>query len=154
MAAGDKGRAAHVSNNRSGHRLDKALGERVRKMRSQSGVTQQQMAEYLGVTFQQVQKYERGLNRIPASRLLDIAAVLKTTVDEICVGVADQRARERAYGEPSFLDVLLSEEGAELLALFSTITNARVRRRTVDLVRAVIEDEEASASNFPSKSSR
>ncbi len=108
-------------------------------------MSQDKLGEELGVTFQQVQKYERGVNRIGASRLHQISLVLGVPVGfffdgleaEAVAGVSDQGQT------PLVSDFINSSEGVALAASFSKITNARVRRRLLDLIRTLGEDDAA-----------
>jgi transcriptional regulator with XRE-family HTH domain len=109
------------------------------------GVSQERLADSLGLTFQQVQKYERGSNRVSASKLYEIAATLQAQVAYFFEGLADPAiaADEQAEtGTEQFVhDFLMTPEGLELAGLFPKITRARVRRRILDLVRSMAEEE-------------
>lgn len=82
-------------NGRAPNAIDRRIGERVRARRNEIGMSQQALADRLGVTFQQVQKYEGGVNRIAASRLLDIAAVLEMPVADFFEGLVSNKAKPR-----------------------------------------------------------
>lgn len=112
--------------------IDVQLGERVRARRLEIGMSQERLADLLGVTFQQVQKYEKGVNRIAASRLFDIAAALETPVCDFFEGLPGSFGKGGSGPRPAGSD--------ELLQLFSTISSSRVRRRIVDLVRTMAAD--------------
>jgi transcriptional regulator with XRE-family HTH domain len=104
-------------------------------------MSQEKLAELLGVTFQQVQKYEKGVNRIAASRLFDIAAALELPIARFFEGLTPVRGAGVAEEGVSFVhDALATPEGMQLVALFSSIENVKVRRRVVELVRAIAED--------------
>lgn len=109
------------------------------------GVSQERLAESLGLTFQQVQKYERGSNRVSASKLYEIAATLQTQITYFFEGLADPSAIQDGEVAPEaerfIQDFLLMPEGLELAGLFPKITRARVRRRVLDLVRSMAEEE-------------
>ena len=106
------------------------------------GMSQEKLGEHLGLTFQQVQKYEKGINRIGASRLFDLSRVLGVPVQFFYeeLPVARQRSAERASrerpAESYAVEFLGSREGLELNKAFARITDPRVRRSIVDLVRA------------------
>ncbi len=118
---------------RTASSLDQKLGARVRARRIEISMSQERLAELLGLTFQQVQKYEKGLNRIAASRLLDIATALDMPVYEFFDGLSGSRASASVTPTPP--------AGAdELLRLFSEIGSVKVRRRVVDLVRAMANE--------------
>jgi len=130
-----------MNDERAANAIDKKVGQRVRSRRLEIGMSQERLAEILGVTFQQVQKYEKGVNRIAVSRLFDIANALDMTpgrffegLTAAVPGVAENRTEYVA-------DALATPEGAQLMALFATIKSQKVRRRVVDLVRTLAEDE-------------
>jgi transcriptional regulator with XRE-family HTH domain len=124
---------------RSANLIDKRLGQRLRARRLEVGLSQERLAELLGLTFQQVQKYEKGVNRIAASRLYDIAGALDVPVSFFFDGLRGAGVAEDP-AEPNVFDTLSTPEGLQLLTLFSSIQNPRVRRRIVDLVRALTEE--------------
>jgi transcriptional regulator with XRE-family HTH domain len=132
---------------RSPNPIDIHVGRRVRQRRKAMGVTQERLAQDLGLTFQQVQKYERGANRVSASKLYEIAVALQTGTDYFFEGLADPASLKEGGGGASpdsekFVNAfLMSTEGLELAELFSRLKNARLRKRIVDLVRSMVEDE-------------
>jgi transcriptional regulator with XRE-family HTH domain len=126
--AGDRGEGPHP--------VDRHVGLRIRMRRKEIGVSQERLAESLGITFQQVQKYERGANRVSASKLWEIAAALKTTVAYFYEGLGDNEPAQ-ADAKQSFM---LSGEGLELMANFPRISEPGVRRKIVELVRAVADE--------------
>ena len=113
--------------------------------RKMLGVSQEHLADALGLTFQQVQKYERGANRVSASKLYEIAKTLQVPVPYFFDGLADPVADERDdVGEAAnrvITDFLNTPEGLELAAIFPKIGKGRVRRQILDLVRAMADDE-------------
>jgi transcriptional regulator with XRE-family HTH domain len=125
-----------VAQERSATSVDRRLGQRVRARRLEIGMSQERLADLLGVTFQQVQKYEKGVNRIAASRLVDIAAALDLPVPRFFEGLGAGKAKA---GESAMLDVMSTPEGTALLTIFASIKNRRVRLRVIDLVRALAE---------------
>ena len=110
-------------------------------------MSQEKLGEHLGLTFQQIQKYEKGINRIGASRLFDLANVLGVPVqffyEELPVSDGDYASgfAERP-AENYAVEFLGSREGLELNKAFARITDARVRRSIVELVRAFAGDIE------------
>ena len=127
---------------RSTNAIDQAVGRRVRVRRLELKMSQERLADLLGVTFQQIQKYEKGVNRIAASRLFAVAAVLEKPVGYFFEGLhSETRSASVAEERTPFMDEILSTpEGVQLIALFSTIKNAQVRRHVVALVRAVADE--------------
>ena len=113
-------------------------------------MSQENLGECLGLTFQQVQKYERGANRVSASKLYEIAKSLQTSIAYFFEGLVDP-STARAEGvaesgaEPFIHDFLMTPEGLELASLFPKIRRGRVRRRILDLVRSMAEEEESEA---------
>lgn len=101
-------------------------------------MSQERLAELLGVTFQQVQKYEKGANRIAAGRLYDIARALDMPVSKFFEGLTKTSSLEdeRTAAEPPFA----SADTVELVRLYSKIENRAVRRRILELVRAMSID--------------
>lgn len=135
-----------MADERVANALDTRLGQRVRARRIEIGMSQEKLANTLGVTFQQVQKYEKGVNRIAASRLFAIAGALDVPISRLFEGIAPARQRGVAEEGGDILhEVLSTPEGAEAMALFGVIKSQRVRRRVVALVRAVA-DEHAEAA--------
>jgi transcriptional regulator with XRE-family HTH domain len=113
-------------------------------------MSQEKLGEHLGLTFQQVQKYEKGVNRIGASRLFDLAHVLGVPVqffyDDAPAGSGDATV---AHGfaertESYVVEFLSGREGLELNKAFVRISDPRVRRSIVELVRALAGEETAS----------
>ncbi|OQW60404.1 MAG: hypothetical protein A4S17_00475 [Proteobacteria bacterium HN_bin10] len=125
---------------RSANSVDVRLGQRVRARRLDLGMSQERLAELLGVTFQQVQKYEKGVNRIAASRLYDICIALETTVARVFEDIgrgAMTGAHGRAETSSAVDGVLATSEGSQLITLFASIKSPKVRRRVVELVKAM-----------------
>jgi transcriptional regulator with XRE-family HTH domain len=122
--------------------IDLHVGARIRMRRKILGVSQERLAEDLGLTFQQIQKYERGANRVSASKLYEIAKSLQSSVGYFFEGLADTTGEGVAEGgEPFVHDFLMTPEGLELATLFPKITRAKVRRRILELVRSMAEDK-------------
>lgn len=124
--------------------VDKHVGGRVRMRRILVGMSQEKLGEAIGLTFQQVQKYEKGTNRISASRLSQIAQVLGVPVTFFFEGAPVERLEgetgmaEGPQADFSF-DLLSSPEGVQLAKAFMSIDDAKVRRRVVDLVSTLVE---------------
>lgn len=120
------------------HPVDRHVGLRIRMRRKEMGVSQERLAEALGITFQQVQKYERGANRVSASKLWEIAAALKTPVAYFYDGLGDRETA--ATQREAVQDFMMSAEGAELMAAFPRIAEPAIRRKIVELVRVVADE--------------
>ena len=131
-----------MNDERAANAVDRKLGQRVRSRRLEIGMSQERLAEMLGVTFQQVQKYEKGVNRIAASRLFDIASALDVPVGRFFENLSGARtASGVADGRRDYVDdALATPEGAQLMSLFAAIKSVKVRRRVVELVRALSDE--------------
>ena len=130
-----------MNDERAANAVDRKLGQRVRTRRLEIGMSQERLAELLGVTFQQVQKYEKGINRIAASRLFDISAALDMPVSRFFEGLTGRAAAGVAESSKDYIDdALATPEGAQLMALFASIKSVKVRRRVIELVKALTEE--------------
>jgi transcriptional regulator with XRE-family HTH domain len=125
--------------------VDRHVGTRVRMRRMMIGMSQEKLGEALGITFQQVQKYEKGTNRISASRLQHTARVLGVPIEYFYEGApqsGDAAASGFAEGaSPAYMAELTTTDGLNLLKAFASIKEPRIRRRIVDLVRALAEEK-------------
>ncbi|MEL6839785.1 MAG: helix-turn-helix transcriptional regulator [Pseudomonadota bacterium] len=119
------------------HPVDVHVGKRIRHRRWMSGTTQQQLAENVGIKFQQIQKYETGMNRVSASRLWDIAKVLNVPVSFFFEGLDAQPATDQSDGDMPG-DILTDKEALELLRSYYAIPENQ-RRRLFDLARVLSE---------------
>ena len=128
-----------MNDERAAKAIDKKVGQRVRSRRLEVGMSQERLAELLGVTFQQVQKYEKGVNRIAVSRLWDIAAALEMPVSRFFDGLT-ARGGVAEPRDGYVDDALATPEGTQLIALFASIKNAKLRRKVLDLVRTLAEE--------------
>src|SRR5271154_2623329 len=128
--------------------IDLHVGARIRLRRRMQGVSQEKLADALGLTFQQVQKYERGANRVSASKLYEIATALQAPVSYFFDGLADPSNEEGGNARPSDEQTvhtfLMTAEGLELAKLFPGLPRGRIRRRFLDLMRALagVDDTE------------
>lgn len=130
-----------MKDERAANAVDKKLGQRVRARRLEIGMSQERLAELLGITFQQVQKYEKGVNRIAASRLFDIAGALQQPVARFYEGIAAVRGAGVAEERKDYVDdALATPEGAQLMSVFASIRNQRLRRKVLELVRTLAEE--------------
>ena len=126
--------------------IDIHVGSRVRFRRMLLGMSQEKLAERLGLTFQQIQKYEKGINRIGASRLFDLAQVLSVPVQFFYEEVPANGAEVPQFApngfaegtaETSIVEFLKSRDGLELNKAFVRIQDVKARRAIVDLVRSL-----------------
>jgi transcriptional regulator with XRE-family HTH domain len=114
------------------HPVDLFVGNRLRQRRWMLGMTQQQLAEKVGIKFQQIQKYENGINRISASRLWDLALVLGVGIEFFYDGLDDAAARTHA-NDPSHPN---GREVADLMQLYVSLPEPK-RRRLFELARVL-----------------
>ena len=121
--------------------VDVHVGGRVRIRRRLIHMTQETLADLIDVTFQQVQKYERGSNRISASKLFAIADALEVPINYFFEGLDDTGETSVAEGsEHNIQSFLRTSEGLELAKLFPRIARGPLRRRILELVRAAAQD--------------
>ena len=124
--------------------IDRHVGGRVRMRRLIVRISEEKLGEALGITFQQVQKYEKGTNRIGASRLQQIAEVLRVPIEFFFEGVPHVTSQGVIASDvaPGYMaDFLSTSEGVQLTRAFVRITDPNVRRRLISLVKAMAEDE-------------
>ena len=127
------------------HPVDLYVGARLRIRRKVLGLSQTQLAEALGITFQQVQKYERGANRISASKLYEAARLLQSPVSYFFEGLDETAFADHDDGiAQRMTQFVATPEGLELATLFPRLNDRRLRRRVVDLVKAMVDDEPAA----------
>src|ERR1700740_1618218 len=127
--------------------IDIHVGSRVRLRRNMLGLSQEKLGEAIGLTFQQVQKYERGANRVGASRLYDLSRVLDVPVsfffDDISTEVAAAAAGEQVPGGAAAIaaryepDPMMRRETLELVRAYYRIPAGQIRRRLFDLTKAI-----------------
>jgi len=129
---------------RAASSVDVHVGTRIRLRRKTLKMSQEQLGEQLGITFQQVQKYERGTNRVGASRLWSISKVLDVPVQFFYNGLPD--AAEGEGGEnptpPAIYEFINSSDGVALAHSVSQIKNKAVRRQILELARSLAEQEQ------------
>ena len=119
------------------HPVDVHVGKRIRHRRWMNGTTQQQLAEAVGIKFQQIQKYETGMNRVSASRLWDIAEALEVPVSWFFEGFEQgEGAQEASNALPA--DILTDKETLEFLRAYHSIPESQ-RRRIFDLARVLAD---------------
>jgi len=124
---------------------DKHVGARVRMRRMMLGMSQEKLGDALGLTFQQVQKYEKGANRIGASRLQQISQILQVPVSFFFEGAPNASGHSGSgmseAPSPAYVsDFLATSDGLSLTKAFMRIKDSKLRRRIVDLVEQIAED--------------
>ncbi|MCW2315808.1 Transcriptional regulator, contains XRE-family HTH domain [Rhodoblastus acidophilus] len=125
--------------------IDRHVGARVRMRRMMIGMSQEKLGEALGLTFQQVQKYEKGTNRISASRLQQISETLSIPLAyffkgaPVSEGAGNAGFAEASPDEGFASDFVMTAEGLSLNRAFARITDAKVRKRIVDLIVTLAE---------------
>lgn len=126
--------------------VDIHVGHRLRQRRTLLGMSQEKLADAFGVSFQQVQKYERGANRISASRLHLLSKILDVPITYFFEGLPQTLPERRPLSEipeGEGKDQMTSRETLELVRAYYRIENAMVRKRLVDLARSLSLDEES-----------
>ncbi|WOI56266.1 helix-turn-helix transcriptional regulator [Palleronia sp. LCG004] len=118
------------------HPVDVHVGKRIRQRRWMLGMTQQQLAERVGIKFQQIQKYETGMNRVSASRLWDIADALEVSVAFFFEGLSEDDADAEQGGRDRNTDILSDKEALELVRSYYAIPENQ-RRRLFELARVL-----------------
>ena len=129
--------------------VDTHVGSRVRLRRMLLGMSQERLGESMGLTFQQVQKYEKGVNRIGASRLFQISRILDVPIQFFFeeaphIDASGVRGMAEPDSEVFIIEFLNSREGLELNRAFVKIVDSKVRKSIVDLVRALSAGASAS----------
>ena len=144
MADATFGKNFRVTNNNA---IDMHVGKRVRVRRTLLGMSQEQLGESLNITFQQVQKYERGANRISASRLWDISQILDVQISHFFDDMTDDTMRssprrvssgERVdFEDDNVRDPMARRETLELVRTYYSIEKAKVRKRITEMVKSI-----------------
>ncbi|PSH68298.1 transcriptional regulator [Phyllobacterium brassicacearum] len=126
--------------------VDVHVGARIRLRRNMIGLSQEKLGESLGITFQQIQKYEKGMNRVGASRLQAIGNILNVPVTFFFDDMPGQSDKPKGFDEESettyVVGFLNSSEGIQLARAFAKITDAKIRRKILDLIRTLGDEEE------------
>lgn len=140
-----------MQNQRSANSVDYHVGTRLRLRRLELGMSQERLAEKLGITFQQIQKYERGTNRIGASRLHDIALALQVPISYFFEGAEGVQAGAlNGVGSP-LSEALNDSATVRLLRAFSLIEDASVRQKAVTVIEAIASAAGAETASTASK---
>lgn len=138
--------------------IDVHVGQRIRLRRTLMGMSQEKLGEAIGLTFQQVQKYERGANRVGSSRLFDLAKVLDVPVSFFFDDMPDETSQQSprlisglaeepaAYNPSGEGDPLTKRETLELVRAYYKITDPNVRKRIFEMVKALGNNDLSAAS--------
>lgn len=125
-----------MANKKSPSPLDRHIGSRIRMRRILIGMSQEKLGEHLGITFQQIQKYEKGINRVGSGRLHEIGGILGVPVSFFFEGQEGQQADNPQAS--STASALLSEKDSlQLLQAFNAIKDQKVRRALVNMARTL-----------------
>ncbi len=130
---------------RAASSVDVHVGTRIRLRRKTLKMSQEQLGEQLGITFQQVQKYERGTNRVGASRLWTISKVLDVPVQYFYDGLPDGVEAGEGHERPEIYEFINSSDGVALAMAVTQIKNRSVRRQILELARSLAAQENAES---------
>jgi transcriptional regulator with XRE-family HTH domain len=126
--------------------IDVHVGLRIRAARLAAGLSQERLGNELGVTFQQVQKYEKGSNRVGASRLSDTAKVLSVPVSFFFEnGAGSEKSPKTNDGLLAITEALSTPEGIRIARALARISDPNLRRRLADLLEAMVDQKSQSA---------
>lgn len=133
-----------LNNKKSPNEVDFEIGRRIKSRRNALGLNQQHLAQKIGVSYQQVQKYENGTDRVGAARLLQISQALNMPIEyfygNINKGASDED-NERALEEHQIRQALEEQGGRELMLLFANMTSTALRAKLVDIARALADSD-------------
>lgn len=138
------------------HPVDVHVGKRLRLRRSMLGLSQEQLGKEIGVTFQQIQKYERGVNRVGSSRLYDFAKVMGVAVGYFFDDMDGETAAAAGFAEDSAgfeKQQLDNKETLALIRAYYRITDPDVRKKVLSLVKAMgpVEDDKPASNDSEKK---
>jgi len=134
------------------HPIDVHVGGRVRLRRTMLGMSQDKLADSLGLTFQQIQKYEKGVNRIGASRVFEMSRILGVPIQFFFDDYDAETGRSYGFAEAgpddgaAMMELLNSPEGVQLCKHFASITDPKIRKRVLELVKSLSDDGASGAS--------
>ncbi|KAB0572370.1 helix-turn-helix transcriptional regulator [Brucella pituitosa] len=136
-----------IENKKKPNPIDVHVGSRIRLRRNMLGLSQEKLGESLGITFQQIQKYEKGTNRVGASRLQAISSILTVPVSFFFEDAPGSNPTSQAgFAEDNeatyVVDFLNSNEGVQLTRAFTKIADPKVRRKIIDLVKSLAAEGE------------
>lgn len=122
--------------------IDIHVGGRIRLRRNMLRLSQEKLGEKLGITFQQVQKYEKGANRVGASRLQAISEIMGVHVSFFFEDAPGNTTTKLAEdNDVDYLKFCSSSEGIQLMRAFAKISDPKVRRKILDLAKALVEEQ-------------
>lgn len=127
--------------------IDRHVGRRIRLRRKQLKITQEDLAASIGLTFQQVQKYERAANRVSASKLWEVACALNVPVSYFFEDLDLGPSQEGDRSGDAVEDFLLTADGAELAETFPRIASPSLRQEVMELVRVLAEDSDVGPAS-------
>lgn len=119
--------------------LDIALGQQIRFLRRELNLSQQSLATRVGLTFQQIQKYEKGTNRVSFSRLVAIARALECSIGDLIRGI--ESGVSRAGSAPSIMENIQTGGAADLLKAYASIDTPQHRKAVLNLARELAAEE-------------
>lgn len=121
------------------HSVDVYVGQRLRMRRSMLGMSQEQLGTATGITFQQIQKYERGINRMGASRLYEFSKILSTPISYFFEGFSDaSRSAVAESAAPAYeSEAMTSKDTMALIRAFNEIKSPKVRRQVLQLAKSL-----------------
>jgi transcriptional regulator with XRE-family HTH domain len=135
-----------TNNKKKPNPIDVHVGSRIRLRRNMTGMSQEKLGEHLGITFQQIQKYEKGTNRVGASRLQAIASIMEVPPAFFFENApTDEHTPIGGLSEDSSMTSVMefcsSSEGIQLNRAFVKIGDPKIRRRILELVKSLSDDD-------------
>lgn len=136
-----------TENKKKPNPIDVHVGSRIRLRRNMLGLSQEKLGENLGITFQQIQKYEKGTNRVGASRLQAISSILSVPVAFFFEDAPEQSGLQNSgFAEENeatyVVDFLHTSEGVQLTRYFTKITDPKIRRKLIELVKTLANEDD------------
>jgi len=136
-----------MADDKKPHPIDVHVGGRVRLRRTMLGMSQDKLADSLGLTFQQIQKYEKGVNRIGSSRVFEISRVLGVPIQFFFDDFDVESGRSYGFAETggddgmAMMDLLNTPEGVQLCKHFASIKDPKIRKRVLELVKSLSDGD-------------
>lgn len=129
-----------VKSKDSANEIDSLVGARLRARRADVGMSQEKLAEQSGITFQQIQKYETGKNRISASRLVQFATILSVPIAYFFETVAQTGLQGLSEGDQDGYEAQTSKETAELIQTYYSVRDEKTRKKLMKLIKDAVRD--------------